>query len=166
MLKTFIVYSTLVSVVATFASDVGSRAFLADVTLSGTAKTCLNTSIAPYRGVNVAFFRVSNARPLLAHLDSMDKFMQGRQESDHTVFAQFDAMETIMQNMTLTTPAILRRTSAADGTFAITISPVDSILVTGWANAEDEAYVYDYKVFPGDVSRSFILDMSRGQCVY
>jgi hypothetical protein len=166
MLKILIVYSALVSAAATFASDAKSRPFMADITLSGTAKTCLNTSISPVQGVNVAFFRVSNARPLLAHLDSMDKFMQGRQESDHTVFAQFDAMETVMQNMTLTTPAILRRTSATDGTFAITISPVDSILVTGWANAEDEAYIYDYKVFPGNVSRSFILDMSRGQCVY
>jgi hypothetical protein len=166
MLKILIVYSALISAAPTFANDAKSRAFLADITLSGTAKTCLNTSIAPVQGINVAFFRVSNARPLLAHLDSMDKFMQGRQMSDHTVFAQFDAMETVMQNMTWTTPAILRRTSAADGTFAITISPVDSILVTGWANAEDEAYVYDYKVFPGNISRDFILDMSRGQCVY
>lgn len=166
MLKTLIVCSALAGAIAASASDAKSGALLADVTLSGTAKTCLNTTIAPVQGVNVAFFRVSNARPLLAHLDSMDKFMQGRQESDNTVFAQFDAMETAMQNMTWTTPAILRRTSAADGTFAITISPVDSILVTGWTNDQDESYMYDYKVFPGTMSRSFILDMSRGQCVF
>lgn len=164
MLKTLIMCSVVVSAAGSFATDIASRAFLSDVTLSGTAKTCLNTSIATVQGVNVSFFRVSNARPLLAHLDSMDKFTQGRQENDPTMFAQFDAMETVMQNMTWTTPAILRRTSAADGTFAITISPVDSILVTGWANMEDEPYVYDYKVFPGNTSRSFILDMSRGQC--
>jgi hypothetical protein len=164
MLKKLIVCSVLAGVVGFSASNVASGALLADITLSGTAKTCLNTSIAPVEGVRVSFFRVSNVRPLLAHLDSMDKFTQGRQENDTTMFAQFDAMETVMQNMISTTPAILRRTSAADGTFAITISPVDSILVTGYANMEDEPYVYDYKVFPGNTSRSFILDMTRGQC--
>lgn len=52
----------------------------------------------------------------------------------------------------------------ADGTFSITISPIDSVLVVGYANVEDEPYVWDYKIMPGVVSRSFILDMSRGQC--
>ena len=164
MLGKLIACSVLAGVVGTFATNVAPGALLADVTLSGTAKTCMNTNIAPVQGVNVDFFRVSDARPLLAHLDSMDKFTQGRQENDTTMFAQFDAMETVMQNMTWTTPEILWRTSAADGTFSITISPVDSILVTGWTNMEDEPYVYDYKVFPGTISRSFTLDMTRGQC--
>ena len=164
MMRTILICACLLGVADPIVSSALRGAVGGEVTFSGTAKTCFNTSIVPVANVNVGFYRVSNARPLIAHLDSMDKFMQGRQENDPSVFAQFDAMETVMQNMTSTTPAILRRTSAADGTFAITISPVDSILVTGWANAEDEAYVYDYKVFPGNISRSFILDMSRGQC--
>jgi hypothetical protein len=40
---------------------------------------------------------VSNVRPLLAHLDSMDKFTQRRQENDTSIFAQLDSMETVMQ---------------------------------------------------------------------
>src|SRR5436190_6777779 len=99
MLRKLIVASVFAGVIGAFAADVASGALLADITLSGTAKTCLNTSIAPVQGVNVSFFRVSNARPLLAHLDSMDKFTQGRQENDTTMFAQFDAMETVMHNM-------------------------------------------------------------------
>jgi hypothetical protein len=164
MLKTLIMCSVILSAAGSFASDFASPAFPSDVTLSGTAKTCFNTAVTPVQRVNVSFFRVSNVRPLLAHLDSMDRVTQGRQENDISIFAQLDSMETVMQNMIRTTPAILRRTSGADGTFAITISPVDSILVTGYVNVDDEPYVYGYSVFPGAVSRSFTLDMSRGQC--
>lgn len=135
-----------------------------DVILSGTAKTCLNTSPAPVGGVSVSFHRVSSARPLVAHLDSMDKFTGFQQGDDTTASAKFDGMYTAMQNMVFTTPAILRRTSAGDGTFSVTISPVDSVLVVGFATVWDEPYIYDYKVMSGMASKSFILDMSRGQC--
>jgi hypothetical protein len=164
MLKTLIMCSVLLGAGGSFAGNFASPSFPSDVTFSGTAKTCFNTDVTPVQRVNVSFFRVSNAGPLLAHLDSMDKVTQGRQENDTSVFAQLDSMETVMQNMIRNTPAILRRTSGADGTFSITISPVDSILVTGYVNVDDEPYVYGYSVFAGDVSRSFILDMSRGQC--
>ena len=56
------------------------------------------------------------------------------------------------------------RTSAPDGTFSIFISAVDTVLVVGYANMEDEPYVYDYKIMPAVTDMSFILDMSRGQC--
>jgi hypothetical protein len=36
--------------------------------------------------------------------------------------------------------------------------------VLGWANMEDEPYVYNFKVMQATDSTSFILDMSRGGC--
>jgi hypothetical protein len=135
------------------------------VTLFGTAKTCFNTETVPVRGVSVGFFQVSKARRLVAHLDSMARFPGfGPTGGDAAATAKFDALETEMQNMWRHTAAIGRRTSAVDGTFSITTSAVDSVLVLGWANVEDEPYVYDFKIMPARVSTSFILDMSRGGC--
>jgi hypothetical protein len=137
----------------------------ASVTLSGTAKTCFNTETVPVSGVSVGYFQVSNARRLIAHLDSMAKFPGfGPDGNDAVATAKFDALETGMQNLWRHTPALGRKTSAADGTFSLIVSPVDSVLVLGWANMEDEPYVYDFKIMPARVSSSFILDTSRGGC--
>jgi hypothetical protein len=146
-----------------------SRAALApvqrDVTLSGTAETCFNTTVVPVSGVSVGFYNVVNARPLIAHLDSMTKFPGfGPDGLDTLATNQFDALETTMQRMALRTRSIFRRTSGHDGTFSVTISPVDSVLVLGFENMEDEPYVYAYKIMSGTRSSAFILDMSRGQC--
>jgi hypothetical protein len=137
------------------------------VTLAGTAKTCFNTQTVPVTGVSVGFFRVSKARTLVAHLDSMARFPGfGPTGGDAAATAKFDALETAMQNLWRRTPALGRKTSAADGTFSLTLSPVDSVLVLGWANVEDEPYVYDFKTMPATESTSFILDMSRGGCAF
>lgn len=165
MLKNILICACLLAVVDPVVSKALRGASGGDVTFSGTAKTCFNSAIVPVTNVSVGFYRVSSARPLMAHLDSMATFPGfGADGADSVAANQFDALESTMQHMAITTPAILRRTSAADGTFSITISPVDSILVLGYANMEDEPYVYDFKVMPGTVSRSFVLDMSRGQC--
>lgn len=135
------------------------------VTLSGTAKTCFNTQTVPVSGVSVGFFQVSKARRLVAHLDSMARFPGfGPTGGDAAATAKFDALETEMQNLWRRTPALGRKTSAADGTLSLIVSPVDSVLVLGWANMEDEPYVYAFKFVPAMVSTSFILDMSRGGC--
>ena len=135
------------------------------VTLSGTARTCFNTAIVPVSGVSVGYFHVSQARRLLAHLDSMARFPGfGPNGNDAAATAKFDTLEAEMQNMWRRTRALGRKTSAAAGSFSITTSAVDSVLVLGWMNAEDEPYMYDYKIIPATASTSFILDMSRGGC--
>lgn len=165
MLKNILICACLLAVVDPVVSKALRGASGGDVTFSGAAKTCFNSAIVPVANVSVGFYRLSNARPLMAHLDSMANFPGfGPDGADSVAANQFDALESTMQQMAITTPAILRRTSAPDGTFSITISPVDSILVLGYVNVEDEPYVYDFKIMPGTVSRSFVLDMSRGQC--
>jgi hypothetical protein len=167
MLKTILISACLLAIAAPIANDVALGAVQSDVTLSGKAMTCFNTSQAPVGGVAVGFYRLSSARPLAAHLDSMARFPGfGPDGADSTAGAQFDAMQATMQSMAASTAAIYRRTSAADGTFSITISPVDTVLVLGYANMEDEPYVWNYKIMPAVASATFILDMSRGQCGY
>lgn len=134
------------------------------VAINGNAQTCFMRKTVPVGNVSISAFKVSKARPLVAHLDSMDKFAGFGIGDDTTASAQFDIMQTAMQNMIVSTRALERTTSALDGTFAITISPVDSVLVAGFANMEDEPYVYAYKIIRGLADTSFILDMSRGDC--
>jgi hypothetical protein len=164
MLKTTLICACLLVIAEPLASKVELEAFQGNVTLSGTAKTCFNTTVVPVGSVSVSFFKLSNVRPLAAHLDSMNTFSGWGHGDDATANRQFDALESVMQNMIVNTPAILRRTSAPDGTFSIFISAVDSVLVVGYENMEDEPYVYDYKIMPAVTDMSFILDMSRGQC--
>lgn len=163
MLKTVLICTGLLCI----ANPLANKASLKgqNVTLSGTAKTCFNTETVPVIGVNIGFYKVSQARPLVAHLDSMARFPGfGPDGGDATATAKFDSLETQMQYMTWHTPVIWRKTSAADGTFSALMSAVDSVLVLGWMNAEDEPYMYDYKIIPATASTSFILDMSRGGC--
>ena len=164
MLKTTLICACLLVIAEPLASNVELEAFQGNVTLSGTAKTCFNTTPVPVGGVSVSFFKLSNVRPLEAHLDSMNRFSGFGHGDDATATSQFDTLESVMQNMIVNTSAILRRTSAPDGTFSIFISAVDTVLVVGYANMEDEPYVYDYKIMPAVTDMSFILDMSRGQC--
>jgi hypothetical protein len=134
------------------------------VTINGNAQTCFMRKTVPVGNVSISAFKVSNARPLVAHLDSMDKFAGFGIGDDTTASARFDIMQTAMQNMIVSTRALERTTSALNGTFAITVPPVDSVLVTGFENTEDEPYVYAYKIMRGVADTSFILDMSRGDC--
>jgi hypothetical protein len=65
------------------------------------------------------------------------------------------------------TKALARATSAVNGTFALTFSPVDSVLVVRYQPQEDQDFYYSSKVMTGQTgqaSRSFVLDMSRGGC--
>jgi hypothetical protein len=133
-------------------------------TFTGTAQDCFMRKTVPVGNLSISAFKVSNARPLVAHLDSMDKFAGFGIGDDATASAHFDIMQTAMQNMIVSTRALERTTSALDGTFAFTFSPVDSVLVAGFANMEEEPYVYAYKIIHGLADTSFILDMSRGDC--
>ena len=135
-----------------------------NATFSGTAQTCFMGRTVPVGSVSVSAFKVSTARPLVAHLDSMDRFPGFGIGDDSAAVAQFDAMESQMRTLINGTAALARKTSAEDGTFSIFISSVDSLLVVGYQRKEDEPYVYAYKIMPGLSDTSFILDMSGGDC--
>ena len=165
MLKSIWLAALMVCAAGPLVNKSSVAAVKTDVTLSGAAKTCFNTSIVPVGGVSVGFYDVKHARPLVAHLDSMANFRGfGPDGLDTVATHEFDVLESTMQRMAATTKAIARRTSAGDGSFSATISPVDSVLVLGYENMEDEPYVYAFKTMSGVRSSTFILDMSRGQC--
>ena len=128
------------------------------VVLAGRALTCNG----PVNGISIWAFQVSQAGPLIAQLDAMEKFK--KQHIDSTWFKRFDAMQVEMRKLIARGPALARATSAADGTFNLRIPPTDSVLIVSYADVEDDTYFYGFRTVPGEASISFILDMSHGQC--
>jgi hypothetical protein len=136
---------------------------LANVTLSGATKDCFMGNMVAVGGVNMAAFQVSAAPAIVAQLDSMRNFT-GFETHDPLAFQKYDSMENQLQTLIVTTRPLSRAISAADGSFTMAFAPVDSVLVVGFADREDEMYFYAYRYLSGQASSSFVLDMSRGAC--
>jgi glucan phosphoethanolaminetransferase (alkaline phosphatase superfamily) len=136
---------------------------LPNVTITGATKDCFMRSMITVGGVNVSAFQVNAARPIIAQLDTMANFT-GFATHDTLAFNKYDAMESRLQSLILKTHALSRKMSAPDGSFTMTFEPVDSVLVIGFADREDEMYYFGYKYLSGRASTSFVLDMSGGAC--
>ena len=120
-------------------------------------------SMVPVGGVTIGAFALDFGKPVHDQLDEMEKFT-GFATHDSLAFEKYDAMETRLQNLVLTTRALSRATSAADGTFTLKFAPVDSVLVVGFADREDEMYYFAHTYIRGRADTSFVLDMSSGGC--
>jgi hypothetical protein len=138
-------------------------AVLANVKLTGSTKDCFMSNMVPVGGVNLAAFQVSAARPIGAQLDSMRNFT-GFATHDTLAFKKYDALESQLQTLIVTTRPLARASSAADGSFSMSFAPVDSVLLIGFADREDTMYFYGYRYLSGQASTSVVLDMSRGAC--
>jgi hypothetical protein len=135
------------------------------VTFRGTAQDCSRVGdTLRARHIKVSAFQVSRARPIKAHLDSMSQVNLAGADDEHAAFVHLDSMYVKLQSMVAGTKALARATSAVDGTFALTFSAVDSVLVVGYQPQEDQDFYYSSKVMTGRANRSFVLDMSRGGC--
>jgi hypothetical protein len=137
------------------------------VTFGGTAQDCSHVGdTLRAANINVSAFQVSKARPIKAHLDSMKtaQVTLANAANDHAAFVHLDSMYVKLQSMVAGTKALARTTSAVSGTFALTFSPVDSVLVVGYQPQEDQDFYYSSIVMTGRASTSFVLDMSRGGC--
>jgi hypothetical protein len=119
------------------------------VTFTGTAQDCSRIGDVLLAGhVNVSAFQVSKARPIKAHLDSMAQ-VNLNAANEHAAFVHLDSMYMKLQSMVAGTKALARATSAVNGTFALTFSSVDSVLVVGYQPQEDQDFYYSSKVMTG-----------------
>lgn len=134
------------------------------VIFTGTAQDCFAGSVDLAGGIKVSAFRLSRARPIKAHLDSMSQITFAGLGDDSASFARLDAMYTTLQSMVIDTRALARQTSALNGSFSLTFSATDSVLVVGYEPQDDRDFYYSSKVMTGQSNTTFILDMSRGAC--
>jgi hypothetical protein len=83
---------------------------------------------------------------------------------DSTAVPKFDSLMTRLQSLVISTHALARTGSASNGSFTLSFAPVDSVVVVGFEDMEDEPWYYSSKSMSGMANSSFILDMSRGHC--
>ena len=164
MLKPFLLSLGVLAFAVSLSHDAVEAAPRPSVTYTGTAQDCSRIGGVLLAGhVHVSAFQVVKARLIKAHLDSMAQVNLNAAD-EHAAFVHLDSMYVKLQSMVAGTKALARATSAVDGTFALTFSPVDSLLVVGYQPQEDQDFYYSSKVMTGQASRSFVLDMSRGAC--
>jgi len=153
----------LIIILATFASLALSAANAPKVTLSGTAKSCYPSKPVVLFGVDsvrISTFQVSQVPTLIASLKTLDT----ASTRNAALFAHADSLYSqVLSRVNSTTP-LARATSSSSGTFQVSIAPVDSVLVFGYAYDEDVPFLYSYMTVSGRANLSFTLDMSRGDC--
>ena len=134
------------------------------VTMSGSVTDCFTDSIVKVPGTSVSAFDASQNRELLDSLRAMDglNFTDSSSVAMTRMGVQYDRVTSLVQNST----ALARTTADSTGSFQFSIEPVDSIIVFGSYEAEDEPFPYAYKVVGAQVNTSIVLDMSRGSCSY
>jgi hypothetical protein len=84
--------------------------------------------------------------------------------SNEAAMVQFITKYRQMISLTNSSTALARVTSDSTGKFSVSISPVDSVLIVGFADNEGQPSYYNYKIVGGRASSAFVLDMSRGDC--
>lgn len=145
-------------------AGVGYASVITTVSISGSTKECFMGSMVAVGGVNLAAFQVSAARPIAAQLDTMANFT-GFATSSYAVASQkYDSLYNQLQNLIVNTRALARATSAADGRFKMSFAPVDSVVLIGFADREDEQWYFSYQYLSGQASSSLVLDMLPGTC--
>jgi hypothetical protein len=135
------------------------------VTLDGTAQDCATVGqVLRAAHVKVSAFQLSKARPIKAHLDSMNHIRFKGDGTDGSAFEHLDNMYVLLQKVVGSTRALSRDTSAVNGTFTLNFAPTDSVLIVGYQPQEDQDFYYSSALLAGTTSQSVILDMSRGAC--
>lgn len=162
MRKAYLLGFSALALIGVASNRAGSSAALTNVVVSGTAQDCFAGSIDPVSGVSLAAFQVSAAGPIVAQLDTMRRFVFV--DWDSTAVTRFDSLMSRLQSLVISTHALSRTASGSDGSFSFSFAPVDSVLVVGLEDMEDEPWYYSSKSMSGMANSSFILDMSRGHC--
>jgi hypothetical protein len=152
----------LSSIVA--AAIVLCAAAMPNVVLTGAAKDCQGRTYVQVPGVTVAAFNPTKNRKMVDLLKAMDtaSFVDG----DTAAMTRFGSKYSQLVGLVTTSTALARATSSSTGDFSLTFAALDSALVVGYADVEDEPYYYSYGMVGGRANSVFALDMSRGVCHY
>jgi hypothetical protein len=135
-----------------------------NVTLSGVTSDCFADSLIHVPRVTVFALDKSTNTEMLDSLRAIDRlnFSVDAERAMARMENQFNRVLQLAQDST----ALGQTTSDANGAFAFSLPPQDSVIVFGYFDSEDEPFSYAYKVVGGQANSSVVLDMSRGGCNY
>src|SRR6266853_1088467 len=118
------------------------------VVLSGTAQTCSGGKppvTVGVNGISLSAFNTTRVPSLVTLLRSMDTATF----RDSVAMAQFMTRYDQMVSLDSSSTALVRTRSASNGAFSVSISPIDSVLVVGFADDEGLPFYYNYKILGG-----------------
>lgn len=132
------------------------------VVVSGTARDCFQESKLYVPDLEVSAFNPSTNRRLDSLLSSMGSI--DLSEADSVTHARFNDGYFQVLQVIKDSVALARDTTDVAGRFALTFPPLDSVIVVGQLDREDEPYYYRYKKIGGLTNTTLLLDMSGGRC--
>lgn len=135
-----------------------------NVTLTGNTTDCFQDSLIHIPQVNVSAFDASLNREMVDSLRAIDAL--NFTDSAETAMSRMDIQLNRIHQLADSSTALGRGTSDANGSFEFSFAPVDSVLVFGWYDSEEDPFSFSYKVIGGQGNTSLALDMSRGRCNY
>lgn len=141
-------------------------AFLAkadpDVIVTGNATDCFEGVSRQVPDLDLYAFDISQGGEMLDSLRRMDLAVFA--DSDTTAMPRFEAQyERVISLVGSSTP-LAHSASDSAGTFAVSLTPTDSVLIFAYREREDEPFYYAYKAIGGRTNGSITLDMSHGDC--
>jgi hypothetical protein len=152
-------FLALVFLVMTF-----SKSSAPDVILRGRTTDCFQDSLIHITAVDISAFDASLNTEMVDSLRAMDRL--NFTDSAETAMSRMEIQYNRVIHLAESSKALGRTTTDSSGSFALSVPPVDSVVVFAAYDAEDEPFPYSYKVIGGRADRSVDLDMSRGDCDY
>lgn len=147
-----------------FAAAILGAATLPSVTLTGAAKDCQGRTLVQVPGVTVAAFNPTRNKKIVDLLKSMDTAVFA--DADTAAMTRFGSKYAQLIGLVTNSTALARTTSNSTGDFTLSVTTIDSALVVGYEDVEDEPNYYSYRMVGGRANNTFFLDMSRGVCHY
>jgi hypothetical protein len=134
--------------------------------ISGAVQDCWGGAPITIRSVKVLVFEVAKSRPVLNQLVKMERLLREADSAHYTerltrFFLEYDSLLPLVER----TRPLVRTLTDSVGTFRVTFSPVDSVLLFAYAELEDEPTYYQYKIMRARPDTSLVIDMSKGGCV-
>ena len=141
-----------------------TAATMPDIVLTGTAKDCLGRRYVDVAGVDIGAFDPAKNHKMIELLRVMDTAVFN--DDDTLAMPRFEAKYMRLVELATTSTALVRTASDSIGKFSLSLPPIDSVLVFGYAETEDVSFYYSYRMIAARANASFYLDMSRGECHY
>jgi hypothetical protein len=133
--------------------------------MSGAVQDCWEGRTITIRNVKVLVFDVAKSRPVLHQLAKMEALLSGGDSAHYNerltrFFLEYDHLLPLVER----TRPLTRALSDSVGTFRVTFTPVDSVLLFAYAELEDQPTFYQYEIMHARPDTTLVIDMSKGEC--
>lgn len=133
--------------------------------ISGTAKDCfVPGQEQAVRALGVSAFDPASNKNLVAVLRSLDTLVKSFGLDDEAGVSRWNSDYAKLKTLWTTAAPLAHDSTSQSGRYSLTVPLMDSVLVLGFTEVEDEIYYYQYRMVGARSNVSLLLDMSKGGC--